>query len=100
MARRKGLLAQILDARKQAKKLEAQAEARRHRELIAEQRRQEAEAPAGGENRRKPRQRRPRPYNCVSRCRHNGSPSRQRPRPPRVRRPLQYVPESIEGGEM
>jgi len=44
MARRKGLLAQILDARKQAKKLEAQAEARRHRELIAEQRRQKAEA--------------------------------------------------------
>lgn len=44
MARRKGLLAQILDARKQAKKLEAQAEARRHRELIAEQKRQEAEA--------------------------------------------------------
>jgi restriction system protein len=44
MARRKGLFAQILDARKQAKKLEAQAETRRHRELIAEQRRQEAEA--------------------------------------------------------
>jgi restriction system protein len=34
----------MIDARKQAKKLEAQAEARRHRELIAEQKRQEAEA--------------------------------------------------------
>ena len=44
MARRKGLIAQILDAHKQAKKREAQAEARRHRELIAEQKRQEAEA--------------------------------------------------------
>jgi restriction system protein len=44
MARRKGLLAQILDARKQAKKLEAQAAARRHRELVAEQKRQAAEA--------------------------------------------------------
>lgn len=44
MARRKGLLAQMLDARKQAKKLEAQAAARRHRELIAEQKRQTAEA--------------------------------------------------------
>ncbi|BAL86015.1 putative restriction endonuclease [Actinoplanes missouriensis 431] len=44
MARRKGLIAQMIDARKQAKKLEAQAEARRHRELIAEQKRQQAEA--------------------------------------------------------
>ncbi|MER7166335.1 restriction endonuclease [Micromonospora sp. NPDC000207] len=44
MARRKGLIAQILDARKQAKKLEAQAAARQHRELMAEQKRQEAEA--------------------------------------------------------
>jgi restriction system protein len=44
MARRKGLIAQMIDARKQAKKLQAQAEARRHRELIAEQKRQEAEA--------------------------------------------------------
>ncbi|MEV6634297.1 restriction endonuclease [Actinoplanes sp. NPDC051470] len=44
MAQRKGLIAQMIDARKQAKKLEAQAEARRHRELIAEQKRQEAEA--------------------------------------------------------
>ncbi|MGC9671430.1 restriction endonuclease, partial [Planosporangium sp. 12N6] len=44
MARRKGLIAQMIDARKQTKKLEAQAEARRHRELIAEQKRQEAEA--------------------------------------------------------
>ncbi|GAA2713194.1 restriction endonuclease [Actinoplanes palleronii] len=44
MARRKGLFAQMLDARKRAKELEAQAEARRHRELIAEQKRQEAEA--------------------------------------------------------
>lgn len=44
MARRKGLVAQMIDARKQAKKLQAQAEARMHRELVAEQRRQEAEA--------------------------------------------------------
>ncbi|MGC4896919.1 hypothetical protein [Micromonospora sp. DT31] len=34
----------MLDARKQAKKLQAQAEARWHRELVAEQKRQEAEA--------------------------------------------------------
>ncbi|RQX15197.1 restriction endonuclease [Micromonospora ureilytica] len=44
MARRKGLIAQMLDARKQAKKLQAQAEARWHRELMAEQKRHEAEA--------------------------------------------------------
>ncbi|BCJ65731.1 restriction endonuclease [Polymorphospora rubra] len=44
MARRKSLISQILDARKQAKKLQAQAEERRHRELVAEQKRQEAEA--------------------------------------------------------
>ncbi|WFE54745.1 restriction endonuclease [Micromonospora sp. WMMD1155] len=47
MARRKGLIAQMLDARKQAKKLQAQAEARWHRELVAEQKRQEAEARRG-----------------------------------------------------
>jgi restriction system protein len=34
----------MIDARKQAMKLEAQAEARRHRELVAEQKRQAAEA--------------------------------------------------------
>jgi restriction system protein len=44
MARRKSLIAQMIDARKQTKKLEAQVAARRHRELIAEQKRQEAEA--------------------------------------------------------
>jgi restriction system protein len=44
LARRKGLIAQLIDARQQAKKREAQAEARRHRELIAEQKRQQAEA--------------------------------------------------------
>jgi restriction system protein len=44
MARRKGLIAQMIDARKQAKKLEAQRAAQVHRELVAEQRRQEAEA--------------------------------------------------------
>lgn len=44
MARRKGLIAQIFDARKEAKKLRAQEDARRHQELLAEQHRQEAEA--------------------------------------------------------
>lgn len=44
MARRKGLIAHMLDAHKQAKKREAQAEARRHREWMAEEKRQEAEA--------------------------------------------------------
>ena len=43
MARRKGLITQMIDAHKRAKKLEAQAEARGHLALIAEQKRQEAD---------------------------------------------------------